>query len=416
MTRTGNRLIRLETATRLLLAIVLTTLLLACSPSSDDNTTDPRSLSWPEIEQAARGQTVYFVMWTGDPAINRYMNEFVVPRLRERHGINLEIVPGQADIPSMLMTEMEAGQSVSSMDMVWINGQVFYQLRQIDALYGPFTGRLPNDRYLDWDNPMIATDFQQKVNGYESPWGNVQLLLIIDRARVPNPPRTPHALAEWIRGHPGRFTFDNEFTGLSFLKSLMYTFAESPRELQGPFDPEVYEQLKNRVFDWVRGVRADLWRGGRTFPKDVAQLHQLFANGEVDFTMSFNDGEVDNKVAIGLFPKTATAYALKTGTLQNTHYLGIVARSAHKAAAMVVANFLISPAAQLEKLKPAVWGDGTVLAVERLPEPWRSRFKNVPGRSRAPAREDLQPYARPEPAPQYMIRLDEDFRNEILRQ
>jgi len=223
-------------------------------------------------------------MWTGDPAINRYMNEFVVPRLREQHGINLEIVPGQADIPSMLMTEMEARQTVSSMDMVWINGQVFYQLRQIDALYGPFTGRLPNDRYVDWDSPMIATDFQQKVNGYESPWGNVQLLLITDRARVPNPPRTPRALAEWIHAHPNRFTFDNEFTGLSFLKSLMYAFADSPRELRGSFDPKVYKKLKNRVFKWVRGVRADLWRSGRTFPKGVAQLHQLFANGEVDFT------------------------------------------------------------------------------------------------------------------------------------
>jgi len=72
--------------------------------------------------------------------------------------------------------------------------------------------------------------------------------------------------------------------------------------------------------------------------------------------MSFNDGEADNKVAIGLFPKTARAYALETGSLQNTHHLGIVGRSAHKAAAMVVANFLISPATQLEKLKPAVKG------------------------------------------------------------
>jgi len=401
---------------RLLSAAALTVLLLACSPSSDDSTVDPRSLDWPEIVKAARGETVYFVMWTGDPAINRYMREFVVPHLHKRHGITLEIVPGQADIPSMLMTEIEAGQTVSSMDMVWINGQVFYQLRQIDALYGPFTSKLPNDLFVDWDNPMIAIDFQQRVNGYESPWGNVQLLLITDTERVAHLPRTPRALAEWIHAHPGRFTIDSEFTGLSFLKSLMYAFADSPQELQGSFDRNVYNKLKNRVFEWVRGVRADLWREGRTFPKDVSQLHQLFANGEVDFTMSFNDGEVDNKVAVGLFPKTARAYALKTGTLQNTHYLGIVARSAHKPAAMVVANFLISPEAQLEKLKPEVWGDGTVLAMERLPAPWRSRFRNVPGRSRAPERDALQLFARPEPAPQYMIRMDEDFRNEIVRQ
>lgn len=353
-------------------------------------------------------------MWTGDPAINRFMREFVTPALQSRHGIRLEIIPGQADIPSTLMTEIEAGKTESSTDLVWINGQVFYQLRQIDALFGPWTDKLPSNSYIDWDNPLIANDFQQPVNGYECPWGNVQLLLITDSARVPQPPRTPEALAAWIHAHPGRFTFDIAFTGLSFLKSLMFAYADSASDLQGAFIDAKYAKLKTRVFDWVRSVRKDLWRGGSSFPNDVAQLHQLFANGEVDFSISFNDGEVDNKIGIGLFPPTAMAYALDTGTLQNTHYLGIVARAPHKAGAMVVANFLVSPEAQFEKLKPAVWGDGTVLAMDRLPAEWRERFNAVPGRVRAPSRASLKPYARAEPAPEFMIRLSDDFRSEIL--
>lgn len=64
-------------------------------------------------------------------------------------------------------------------------------------------------------------------------------------------------------------------------------------------------------------------------------MHQLFASGELDFTMSNNDGEVDNKVIQGLLPKTSRAYVLDGGTIQNSHYIGITARSAHKAAAMV---------------------------------------------------------------------------------
>ncbi|MGQ0697224.1 MAG: ABC transporter substrate-binding protein [Panacagrimonas sp.] len=377
---------------------------------------DPRTLAWPVVEQSARGQTVYLTMWTGDPAINRFMREFVAPELQSRHGIRLEIIPGQADIPSTLMTEIEAGKTESSTDLVWINGQVFYQLRQIDALFGPWTDKLPNNAYIAWDNPLIANDFQQPVAGYEMPWGNVQLLLITDSARVPQPPRTPEALSEWIHAHPGRFTFDIAFTGLSFMKSLMFAFADAPSDLQGSFDEAKYLKLKTRVFDWVRSVRKDLWREGKSFPNDVAQLHQLFANGEVDFSISFNDGEVDNKIAIGLFPPTSTAYALDTGTLQNTHYLGIVSRAPHKAGAMVVANFLVSPEAQFEKLKPAVWGDGMVLAADRLPTEWRERFDAVPGRVRAPSRQSLAPYARAEPAPEFMIRLSDDFRTEILSQ
>ncbi|MDE2150431.1 MAG: ABC transporter substrate-binding protein [Gammaproteobacteria bacterium] len=387
----------------------------ACGHSQAPAAADPRALAWPAVEQAARGQTVTLAMWQGDPQINAYMQDYVVPRLKKNHGITLRIVPGQGNtLVSTLMTEAEAGRATSPIDLVWINGETFYQLRQIHALFGPFTDKLPNNRYVDWANPFIANDFQQPVDGMECPWGNVQLLLITDRAKVPQPPRTPDALAAWIHAHPGRFSFDTGFTGMSFLKSLLYAFADSPQQLQGPFNATVYHRLRDRVFDWVRSVRKDLWRHGDTFPSSVAQLNQLFANGEVDFTMSFNDGQVDNKIDSGLFPKTAEAFVLTSGTLQNSHYIGIVAGSEHKAAAMVVANFLISPAAQWQKLKPSVWGDGTVLDLQKLPPDWRQRFEHVPGRSHAPLRAAIRPYARPEPAPETMIHISDDFRQEIL--
>lgn len=398
------------------LAAILATVLVAaaCSGKQEITTELPDHLDWPAIEAMARGQTLRFAMWTGDPAINRHIGDFIAPRLRDK-GIALQVVPGHNDIASRLLSEIEAGQAVSQLDLVWINGENFHKLRQMAALAGPFTARLPNEQYIDWDNPLITKDFQQPVAGYEAPWGTTQLLLIADSARVGDPPRTPTALADWIHAHPGRFTFDVGFTGLSFLKSLMYAYASSPRELDGPFDAAVYARLKARVFAWISAVRADLWRGGETFPKDVAQLHQLFANGELDFTMSFNDGEVDNKVANGAFPATARAYALSTGMVANSHYLGVVARSPHQAAALVAINELISPQAQLEKLKPEVWGDGTVLAVARLPEPWRARFAAASARQRTPSRADLAVIARPEPAAELMIRLDQDFRDEILR-
>lgn len=373
-------------------------------------------MGWAQVEKAAKGQPVTLAMWQGDQQINAYMRDYVVPELRKNYGVELRLVGGQGNtIVTTLMTEAEAGQTTSAVDLVWINGETFYQLRQIHALFGPFTDMLPNSRYVDWASPFIASDFQQPIDGYECPWGNVQLLLIADSARVAQPPRTPQALASWIHAHPGRFTFDTGFTGMSFLKSLMYAFADSPQMLQGQFNAAVYHQLRDRTFTWVRSVRQDLWHGGSSFPASVAQLNQLLANGEVDFSMSFNDGEVDNKIDNGLLPPTAYAFVLDTGTLQNSHYVGIVARSAHKAAAMVVANFLISPLAQLEKLKPSVWGDGTVLDVGRLPQPWPERFEHLPGRTHAPSRSMIQPYALGEPAPQYMILLSEDFHQEILR-
>ena len=392
--------------------LLITMALAACerAPVPDD----PRGLPWPRIEDAARGTEVYLAMWTGDASINRYMRERIAPRLRARYGIELHIVPAQSDIPTLLANELAAGQQSSNIDVVWINGETFYKLRQLAALYGPFTDALPNNADVDWRNPRIAQDFQQSVDGYEAPWGTVQLLLIVDGARVAQPPQDPQALAQWILAHPGRFTFDTAFTGLSFMKSIAIGLSADRNALAGPFDEKHYVQARDRLFAWLRRVRPALWRNGETFPREVAQLHQLFANAEIDFTMSMNDGEVDNKIANGLFPASAKAYALASGTIANSHYLGIVARAPHKAAAMVVINELLSPLAQYEKQQPAVWGDGTVLDVARLPPPWPARFAAIAARAHTPARAELASRALAEPSAEVMIRLERDFRAQFL--
>ncbi len=389
-------------------------MLVACTPERPERPA-PLPTSWAGIVAAARGQNVTIAMWRGDPAVNAYMQDVIAPALRRSDDIRLRFVPAQGEqIVSALMTEIEAHRSRSRYDVVWINGETFYQLRQIHALFGPFTAQLPNARYIDWRNPYVAEDFQQPIAGYECPWGNAQLMMITDSRRVPHPPTDPASLAAWIHRHPGRFTFDTSFTGLSFLKSLMYAFAKNPAELRGPFDPARYRRLRDEVFAWIRAVRPDLWRHGTTFPQSIEQLDQLFADGEIDFTMSFTDGEVDHRVATGAFPSTAEGFSLKSGMIQNSHYLGIVARSAHRAAAMVVINELISPRAQWRKLDPAVWGDGTVLDVRRLPPEWQARFAAASRRVHAPSRAALQAFARPEPSAQLMIALSRDFRRDVL--
>jgi putative spermidine/putrescine transport system substrate-binding protein len=372
-------------------------------------------LPWAEIEKQARGQTVTWMMWQGDPHINAYVQGWAAPRLLRQYGVTLKPVAGQGNlIVSALMTEKEAGKAESETDMMWINGETFYQLRQIDALLGPFTGRLPNAVHIDFENPFIKFDFQQEVKGYECPWGNVQLALIYDSRRVADPPRTRAALLEWVKKNPGRFTFDNSFTGMTLLKSWLIEIAGGPSALAGPFDKSRYDRHAKTLWAYVNELKPHLWKKGETYPASVAELHQLFASGEVDFTMSNNDGEVDNKVLQGLLPDSARAYVLDAGTIQNSHYLGIVKNARHVAGALVVVNFMISPEAQYEKLKPGVWGDGTVLSTERLPSPWPERFRDIPDRRYAPRRADIQPKALMELAPEYMIRIFDDFRKRVL--
>lgn len=386
--------------------------------ADDEGDFDLSGLSWAQIEARAEGQTVNLVMWQGDPYINEYMRGYVAPALQQRYGIALNMSGGQGNaVVSALMTEKEAGAAESQYDMMWINGETFYQLRQIDALYGPFLEKLPNARYLDLGNPFIGVDFQQPIEGYEAPWGNVQFVMVYDTTRVQNPPQTRAELADWVKKNPGRFTFPANFTGMTFLKALLIDIAGGPEKLSGSFDEDAYDRYAPQLWVYLNRIKGDFWKNGETFPQDVAQVHQMFARGEIDFTMSNNDGEVDNKVVQGVLPETARGYVPEGfGSIQNTHYFGIARRAPHKAAALVVANFMMSPEAQLRKLRPRVWGDGTVLDVRSLPDSMRRRFQKVADRQYGPARAEIEDEALQELAPQYMIRLYDDFRSQVIEQ
>ena len=79
------------------------------------------------------------------------------------------------------------------------------------------------------------------------------------------------------------------------------------------------------------------------------------------------------------------------------------------AGAMVLADFLMSPEAQARKQDPAVWGDPTVLAIDRLPPedeaPASPRSTSAWRRFRP---EELGP-ALPEPHPSWVERIEHEW-------
>lgn len=376
------------------------------------------ALSWPEIEQASKGTSVNMMMWQGDPLINKYMAEWVVPEVKKRYNLTLNLLPGQGtEIVKLLMAGKEQGEKSGNIDICWINGETFYQLRQIEALYGPFVNKLPNAALIDFENPFIKYDFQQLTGGYECPWGNVQECIIYDTVRTPIPPANLKQLSQYVKEHPGKFTIPAEFAGMTLLKAWMTELGgQGPHYFDGPFDSVKYETVSEQLWQYINNHKKYFWRKGESFPEKLSVVHQMFANGELDFTLSNNDAEVDNKILQGVFPGSAKAYVPDVGSIQNTHYLGIPYNSPNKNAALVVINFLISPEAQYQKLLPAVWGDGTVLDQSKLDTGWKQKFSAADKGRNAPPRSFLNQKAIKEPAPEYMIRLYADFRSKVINQ
>lgn len=391
-------------------------MLTACAgspPAPPRSAAELAILPWDSVVQAAQGTQVVWRMWRGDPSINAYVDGWVAPRLRDRYGIELRAVEGNgAELVNQLVVERDAG-AAGSADLVWINGQTFHQMRGERLLDGPWAGSIPNAALVDSASPIVARDFEVDPAGLESPWGRVQFALIYDTLRTPDPPRTVAELGEWIRRNPGRFTHDQGFTGTGLHTILLYALNGGVERFHGGFDEARYREGSGRVWEWLEAHRPHFWRRGQVYPAGVAELHRLFANGEVDFSMSYNENEVITKTRQGVLPPTARPLLLRDGTLANAHFVGIPFNARNPAGAMVVADFLLSPEAQLEKLRPDVWADGTVLDVRRLPSEWRRRFETLQVDPRALPVDSLRRYARPEVAPAYSARLAEDWRARI---
>lgn len=101
--------------------------------------------SWKDIEAEAKNTTVRMFMWGGDDGINRYMDEWVAPRLKKEYGITFERVPMDTnEILKKLLSEKKANKEKGTIDIIWINGENFKNAKDHKLLFGPITEKLPN--------------------------------------------------------------------------------------------------------------------------------------------------------------------------------------------------------------------------------------------------------------------------------
>lgn len=421
------------------LPLVLALLLAACgAPAGDANPTPmpavetemapPGALpppgfagrTWADITAEAAGQTVNFYMWGGSDLINRWVTDYVGAAVRERYGITLRIVPvsDATEYVNKVLGEKAAGRDRGgSVDLVWINGENFRTMRQADLLFGAWSRFLPNSVYVNWDDPSVANDFGFPVEGYESPYGKAQFVMIYDSARVPEPPRTIEALVAWIKANPGQFTYPAppDFTGSAFVRHVCYAAAGGYETMLGEFDDAIFAEVSAECWRLLNELEPFLWRNGQTYPESRTRQIDLFANGEVSFDMAYNPAEAGSLIENGRYPATTRTYVFDTGTIANTHYVAIPYNSDHKAAAMLVANFLLSPEAQLSKAQPANWGDLPVLDPTLLPADRQAQFAAIPRSAATLSTAELAANRLPELQAPWLTAFEQGWEAEVLQ-
>ncbi|MEE2944650.1 MAG: ABC transporter substrate-binding protein [Pseudomonadota bacterium] len=371
--------------------------------------TDPSD--WDGVLKAANGETVYWNAWGGSTTTNDFI-AWVGDRVKEDHGVTLEHVKltDTADAVGRVVAEQAAGKDEGgAVDMIWINGANFNAMKEADLLFGPFAESLPNWQYVDVAGKTVTTDFTVPTDGYESPWAMAQVVFIYDSETLPEPPKSADALQEWIAANPGRFTFPQppDFLGSTFLKQMLIELAPDATALQSPAGDN-YAEVTAPLWAWLETATPNLWRSGKAYPQTGPRQLQLINDGEVDLAISFSPGEATAAIANEQLPESARTYVLDGGTLGNASFVAIPYNANAKAGAMVVANFLLSPEAQLRAQTPDILGYGTVLDMAALPAADAEAFANLDlGIATLPPAELGKALA--EPHPSWMTQIQADW-------
>lgn len=378
----------------------------------------PRSLlaagaDWDAVLAEAKGQTVWFHAWGGDPKINDFI-AWLGAEAEARHGVSIQQVKlaATSDAVARVQAEQAAGQTEGgAVDLIWINGENFAAMKDRGLLHGPFATNLPNWSLVDVaGKPAVATDFTRPTEGYESPWALAQLVFEYDSARLATPPADLAALNAWAQANPGRFTYPQppDYLGLTFLKQALYGLLADPAILQRPVDAVDYDSAAKTLWAFLDALHPALWRGGQAFPASEPALGQLLADGEIDISFAFNPGRASAEIAAGNLPDTVRTFVLTGGTIGNASFVAIPFNAAHRAGAQVVANLILDPVVQARAADPGVLGFLTVLAMDKLAEPDRARFAALPLGPATLTPEQLGPVLL-EPHASWMTRLAEDW-------
>jgi putative spermidine/putrescine transport system substrate-binding protein len=381
--------------------------------------------SWDSVLAAARGGTVSWYMWGGSESINRFVDTFYGKALKERYDITLRRVPvaDTVDVVNQVLSEKQAGKAAGAVDLIWINGENFLSLKQAAMLYDGWSRRLPNSRYVNWDSPAVNLDFGEPVGALESPWSSAQFQFIYDTARTEAAglPRSYAELKTWACANPGRFTYiapgPGAFQGTRFVKGALFELSGGAEQWLA-FEQQRWDRWSPELWRYLNELKPCLWRKGETYPKDENELHSLFANGEVDLSITQAIAGAGPLIKEGLVPPTARAFVFSKFMIGDFNYVAIPSNAPNKAAALVLANLILDPELQAAQILPENgFGLGYGIDVTRVTDPAAQRQLSQAagklGEAATPA-EDLARSLTGDAAAPYQNLVEQEWRKRVL--
>ena len=374
--------------------------------------------NWDEVVKAADGQTVQLWMYGGDDQGNAYIDDVLAPAVA-KEGVTLERVPvtDTADALNRVLSELQAGRDDDgTVDMIWVNGENFATGKDAGAWLCDWTSMMPNIKNTASEDPLLANDFGTPVEGCEAPWSKAQFSFVYNSDVVTDPPTSLAGILDWARANPGRFTYPAppDFTGSVFTREVLYSVSGGYENVPLEFSQKAFDELSPALYTELADLAPSLWRAGDNYPASGDELNQLYADGQVDWTMTYGPSAVTELVANGTYPAGTKILTLDEGTVGNASFLGIPSNASAAAGAMVVANVALSIDQQVAKADPRIWGQFTVVDYDSLADDDKAKFDALPSSPVVPTYAELSKNANPELSAAWLPAVEEGWRTQVL--
>ncbi len=358
-------------------------LLAACSGNSEEQGTEKNVLdkNFEELLEEARGTTVTFYGWGGSQQTNSWIDKYLTENVKKDYDITVKRVGMNIDeIINTLLNEKQLNVEKGNIDVVWINGENFFTAKENDLLFGPFTEKLPNfNQYIDKDSDDVKLDFGYPVEGYEAPYGKAQFVMVYDSEKMDKTPVDHKELMEFAKANPGKFTYPAppDFTGSAFVRNIIYDIVGYEQFMDMEADEETVRAAIAPAIEYLKELKPYLWKEGKTYPAESPLLDNMYADGEVWMTMSYNPNSASGKIETGEFPESTRTFLFDKGTIGNTHFVAIPFNAPNKAGAMALINYILNVESQATKYEPATWGDLPVLNNDKLTKEEQDRLGSI---------------------------------------
>ncbi len=351
---------------------------------------------WQQTIDQGAGDTVYWHAWGGDVRTNDFIT-WVGEQTEILYDVKVKQVKlsSTSEAVTQVLAEKAAGQNTNgTVDMIWINGANFLAMKEQELLHGPFVTDLPNSKYLNLGpNAPATVDFTEAVAGLEVPWRLARFVFIVDSKRVAQVPLSMAQMLTWAKANPGRLTHPvvSNFMGTTFLKQALIELTPDVSLLQQPATEQSFIAATAPLWRWYDEIKPYLWRAGKNFPENESIQQQMLSDGAIDIAMAFDPAAAAAGIASGLLPKSARVFVPSQGSLGNVSFVAIPYNASHRAAAKLVANFLLQPETQARMQNINVLGSFSVLDPTQFNETQAQVFADLPTSEALPTLTELGP-------------------------